>query len=142
MLVVSSNEVPGYRIDAVLGEVFGVTVRARNLGAGLTAGFRSLGGGEIPEMTQLMVQSRNEAMGRMIWQARQRRANAIVAFRFDTGELAQGWSEICAYGTAVWVVPLSDHAKRQYEAMTRAGGLPHQVPYATNVSEHAPVAPH
>ncbi|MET8149765.1 YbjQ family protein [Actinoplanes sp. NPDC049668] len=127
MLIVSSDEIPGYRIDAVFGEVFGITVRSGNIGTGLSAGFRALSGGEIPEMTQLMTQSRNEAMGRMIWQARQRQANAIVAFRFDNGELAQGWNEVCAYGTAVWVVPLTEHAKQQHESMTQAGGLPHQV---------------
>ncbi|MEV4641250.1 YbjQ family protein [Actinoplanes sp. NPDC049548] len=128
MLIVSSDDLPGYRIDAVLGEVFGVTVRAQTWGAGMAAGIRALGGGEVPEMTQLMVQSRNEAMGRMVWQARQRGANAIVAYRFDNGEIGQAWSEVCAYGTAVWVTPLSEHAKSQYEAMTRAGGLPHQLP--------------
>ena len=57
MLVVTSNDIPGYEIRAVFGEVFGVTVRARNVGAGFTAGFRSIGGGEIPEMTQLLLQS-------------------------------------------------------------------------------------
>ncbi|GAB1690643.1 YbjQ family protein [Krasilnikovia sp. M28-CT-15] len=138
MLVVSTNEIPGYRIDAVLGEVFGVTVRAPNVATGL----RALGGGEMSEVTQLMVHNRNEAMGRMIWQARQRRANAVVAFRFDNCESVQGWTEICAYGTAVWVAPLTDHAKQQYEAMTRAGGLPHQVPHPTNVGEPGAVAPH
>jgi len=142
MLVVSSNDIPGYEIQAVLGEVFGVTVRSRNLGAGFTAGFRAIGGGEIPEMTQLMLQSRNEAMGRMIYQAQQRGANAIVAFRFDNGEIAARWTEICAYGTAVWVVPVTDPAKQQYEAMVRAGRMPHQQQYATNVSEYGPRAMH
>lgn len=142
MLVVSSNDIPGYDIKAVLGEVFGVTVRARNVGAGFTAGFRSIGGGEITEMTQLMLQSRNEAMGRMIYQAQQRGANAIVAFRFDNGEIAGRWTEICAYGTAVWVDPVTETAKRQYEAMVQAGRLPHQNQYATNVSEYGPRATH
>src|SRR5215510_13413505 len=114
VLVVTSNDIPGYEILAVYGEVFGVTVRARNIGAGFTAGFRSIGGGEIPEMTQLLLQSRNEAMGRMIYQAQQRRANAILAFRFDNGEIAGRWTEICAYGTAVWVVPVTDEARQQY----------------------------
>ena len=127
VLVVSSNDLPGYRIDAVFGEVFGVTVRAQTLGAGMAAGLRALNGGEVPEMTQLMVQSRNEAMGRMVWQAKQRGANAVVAYRFANGEIGQAWSEVCAYGTAVWAVPVSEHAKQQYEAMTRAGGLPHQL---------------
>nr|BFE69234.1 hypothetical protein GCM10020092_025350 [Actinoplanes digitatis] len=130
MLIVSSDEIPGYRIEAVFGEVYGVTVRATNLGTGMAASFRSLNGGEVPEMTQLMVHSRNEAMSRMAWQAQQRQANAIVAFRFSNGELGQAWAEVCAYGTAVWVVPLTEHAKQQHEAMTRVGGLPHQVQHA------------
>ncbi len=136
------NDIPGYAIQAVYGEVFGVTVRARNVGAGFTAGFRSIGGGEIPEMTQLLLQSRNEAMGRMIYQAQQRGANAIIAFRFDNGEIAGRWTEICAYGTAVWVVPVNDVAKQQYEAMVQAGRMPHQSQYATNISEYGPSASH
>lgn len=134
-MVVTANDIPGYQVLAVYGEVFGVTVRARNVGAGITAGFRSIGGGEIPEMTQLLLQSRNEAMGRMIYQAQQRGANAIIAFRFDNGEIAGRWTEICAYGTAVWVAPTTEDAKKQHEAMVQAGRMPHQQQYATNVSE-------
>jgi uncharacterized protein YbjQ (UPF0145 family) len=136
MLVVTMNDIPGYEIRAVYGECFGVTVRSRNIGAGFTAGFRSIGGGEIPEMTQLLLQSRNEAMGRMIYQAQQRGANAIIAFRFDNGEIAGRWTEICAYGTAVWASPVTEDAKRQYEALVQAGRMPHQQQYATNVSEY------
>src|SRR2546423_664149 len=124
MLVVTSNDIPGYQVRAVFGEVFGVTVRARNVGAGFTAGLRSIGGGEIPEMTQLLLQSRNEAMGRMIYQAQQRGANAGISFRFDNGEIAGRWTEICAYGTAGWGDPGTEDAKRQYEAMGRAGPPP------------------
>ncbi len=142
MLVVTMNDIPGYEVRAVLGEVFGVTVRARNVGAGFTAGFRSIGGGEIPEMTQLLLQSRNEAMGRMIYQAQQRGANAVISFRFDNGEIAGRWTEICAYGTAAWVVPVSEDARRQYDAMVQAGRMPHQQQYATNISEYGPRATH
>lgn len=138
MLVVTTNDITGYEIRAVYGEVFGVTVRSRNIGAGFTAGFRSIGGGEIPEMTQLLLQSRNEAMGRMIYEAQRRGANAITAMRFDNGEIAGRWTEICAYGTAVWVVPLTEDAKRQYDAMVAAGRMPHQRQYATNISEFGP----
>ena len=120
----------------VMGEVFGLTVRARNLGAGVKASFRSLGGGEIPEMTTLLTQSRNEAMGRMIAEAQHRGANAIVGMRFDNGEIAGQWTEICAYGTAVWVVPVSNEAKQQYEAMVGAARMPHQQQYGTAVSEY------
>jgi uncharacterized protein YbjQ (UPF0145 family) len=142
MLVVTSNDVPGYQVLAVYGEVFGVTVRARNIGAGFTAGFRSIGGGEIPEMTSLLLQSRNEAMGRMIFQAQQRGANAITAMRFDNGEIAGRWTEICAYGTAVWVSPVTDAAKQQYEALVSAGRMPHQQQYSTAVSEYGPRPSH
>ena len=142
MLVVTSNDIAGYEIRAVFGEVFGVTVRARNVGAGITAGLRSIGGGEIPQMTQLLLQSRNEAMGRMIHQAQQRGANAVIAFRFDNGEIAGRWTEISAYGTAVGVVPVTDDAKAQYEALMRAGRMPHQQQYATNVSEYGRPASH
>ena len=135
MLIVTSNDVPGYTVRAVMGEVFGITVRSRNIGANFLAGFRSLGGGELPEMTKLLVQSRNEAMARMIYEARQRGANAILAMRYDTGEIAGQWNEICAYGTAVWVEPATEDARRQYDAMVAAGQMPHQQQYAVRVNE-------
>ena len=124
----------------VMGEVFGLTVRARNVGAGVKASFRAIGGGEIPEMTALLHQSRNEAMGRMIAEAQQRGANAIVAMRFDNGEIAGQWTEICAYGTAVWVVPVTTEARQQYDAMVGAGRMPHQQGYGTAVPEYGPPA--
>lgn len=134
MLITTSIDLPGYDITAVLGEVFGLTVRSRNIGAGCVAGFRAIGGGEIPEFTQLLTQSRNEAMARMVENGKQMGANAIIAMQFDSGAIGQ-WSEICAYGTAVWANPVSDFAKQQFEAMSAGGALPHQAPYATNVSE-------
>jgi uncharacterized protein YbjQ (UPF0145 family) len=105
MIVVTSNEIPGYRIQAVLGEVMGLTVRSTNIGASFTAGFRSIGGGEIPEYTKIMYESRHEVMRRMTEEAVQRGANAIVAMRFDTDAIGQ-FSEVCAYGTAVIVEPI------------------------------------
>src|SRR3954468_17350623 len=118
MLITTAFEFPGYDILAVQGEIFGLTVRARNIGAGCIAGFRSIGGGEIPEFTKLLTQSRNEAMARMVVEAQTRGANAIIGMRFDSGALGQ-WSEICAYGTAVWVTPVSDVARQQYDALVR-----------------------
>src|SRR5689334_1197266 len=79
MLIVTTNEVPGHRIDAVFGEVMGLTVRSRDIGSQMLAGFRSLGGGELPEMTKALYESRQEVMGRMVNEAQQRGANAIVA---------------------------------------------------------------
>lgn len=134
MLITTSIDLPGFDVTAVLGEVFGLTVRSRNIGAGCIAGFRSIGGGEIPEFTELLSQSRNEAMARMVAEAQARGANAIISMRFDSGAIGQ-WSEICAYGTAVWVKPVSEYAVQQYDAMVRAGDLPHQQTYTTRVSE-------
>jgi uncharacterized protein YbjQ (UPF0145 family) len=139
MLITTSFDLPGYSMDAVLGEVFGLTVRSRNIGAGCVAGLRSIGGGEIPEFTKLLSQSRNEAMARMVSEARRMGGNAIVAMRFDSGAIGQ-WSEICAYGTAVWVTPQTDFAKQQYEAMVQRGDLPHQGSYQERVSEWGPQA--
>ncbi|WP_034648384.1 YbjQ family protein [Cellulomonas sp. HZM] len=105
MIVVTTNDIPGYRIQAVLGEVTGLTVRSTNIGAGITASFRAIGGGEVPEFTKIMYESRHEVMGRLVGEAQQRGANAIVAMRFDTGAIGS-YSEVCAYGTAVIVEPI------------------------------------
>jgi hypothetical protein len=75
------------------------------------AGFKSLVGGELKGMTTNLVASRNEVMGRMIDEARNRGANAVVAMRFDTSEMGDTWTEICAYGTAVVAVPVTDAAR-------------------------------
>ena len=109
MLIVTSNDIPGHRIDAVFGEVMGLTVRSRDITAQLMAGFRSLGGGEVLEMTRALYDSRQEVMARMVAEAEQRGANAIIAMRFDTSAIGQNWTEICAYGTAVFAIPLSQH---------------------------------
>ena len=106
MIVVTTNDIPGYRIEAVLGEVMGLTVRSANFGQNFVAGFRSLGGGEMPEYTKVMYESRSDVMNRMVDDAQRRGANAIVAMRFDTGEIGQQFSEVCAYGTAVVAVPI------------------------------------
>ncbi|MBS1697985.1 MAG: YbjQ family protein, partial [Actinobacteria bacterium] len=109
MFMVTTNDVPGYRVAQVLGEVMGLTVRSTNFGQGFTAGFRALGGGEIPEFTQLMYESRYEVMNRMWAEALQRGANAVIAMRFDSGSLGS-FSEMCAYGTAVVIEPLDGTA--------------------------------
>ena len=101
MLIVTSNDIPGYRIEAVLGEVMGMTVRSANIGANFVAGIRSIGGGEVNEYTKLVYESRQQVMQRMWQDGVSRGANAIVAMRFDTSELGSTWTEICAYGTAV-----------------------------------------
>lgn len=107
MIIVTSNDIPGHRIDAVFGEVMGLTVRARDLGGTLGAGFTALGGGEVTTMTHLLYESRHEAMSRMVAEAMQKNANAIVGMRFDSGEIAGRWTEMTAYGTAVYAIPLA-----------------------------------
>ncbi len=95
------NDVPGYTIEEVLGEVFGLTVRSRNVFSQMGAGLKAVVGGELVGMTKLLASSRDEVTERVIEAARRRKANAIVAFRFDTSEIGGNWTEICAYGTAV-----------------------------------------
>ena len=85
-------------------------------------------------MTKLLAQSRNEAMARMVEEARSLGSNAVVGMRFDSGALGQ-WSEICAYGTAVVVRPLTDDARAQLDAILAAGSTPQQAGYRTSVGE-------
>src|SRR5438046_7122783 len=95
------NDLPGYRVDEVYGEVFGLTVRSRNVGSQIGASFKSLVGGELKGMTKMLAEGRVHATQRLIEEAEGKGADAIVAFRFDTSELGGTWTEICAYGTAV-----------------------------------------
>lgn len=95
------NDLPGYQIEEVFGEVFGLTVRSRNLGSQLGAGLKALIGGELKGMTKMLAEGRQHATDRLVQEAEAKGANAIIAFRFDTSELASTWTEICAYGTAV-----------------------------------------
>ena len=101
MLISTMNELPGYEIEEVYGEVFGLTVRSRNVGSQMGASLKSLVGGELKGMTKALVDSRNDVIERMVAEAEAKGANAILAFRFDTSELGNTWTEICAYGTAV-----------------------------------------
>jgi uncharacterized protein YbjQ (UPF0145 family) len=101
MLIATMNDLPGYEIEEVLGEVFGLTVRSRNLGSQIGAGFKSILGGELKGMTKMLAEGRQHATERLVEEAEGKGANAIVAFRFDTSELGSTWTEICAYGTAV-----------------------------------------
>jgi uncharacterized protein YbjQ (UPF0145 family) len=112
MLCVTMNDIPGWEIQRVCGEVFGVTVRSRNAFSQMGAGFKSLVGGELQGMTRNVLQSRNEAMTRLFAEAQARGGNALVAMRFDTTELGGNWSEICAYATAVVAIPVTEAAKQ------------------------------
>ena len=105
MLIATTNDAPGYEIEEVIGEVFGLTVRSRNLGSQIGAGLKSFVGGELRGMTKMLAEGREEAIARLIEEAEAKGANAILAMRFDTSELGSTWTEICAYGTAVRVRP-------------------------------------
>ena len=103
MIISTMNDLPGYAIEEVLGEVFGLTVRSRNAFSQFGAGLKSILGGELKGMTKALVDSRHEVMDRMQQEAESKGANAIIAMRFDTSEMGPNWTEICAYGTAVRV---------------------------------------
>ncbi len=105
VLIVTTNEIPGYRIIQVHGDVFGLIVRARNYFSNLGAQFRTLAGGEVAGYTKLLTDSRNQARQRMWREARARGANAVVGMRFDCNEIGDIMSEVAAYGTAVTVEP-------------------------------------
>ncbi|HOX25552.1 MAG TPA: YbjQ family protein [Candidatus Krumholzibacteria bacterium] len=101
MLVVTLEHVPGKRIVKVLGMVRGNTIRARGVGHDLLAGLRAMVGGEITDYTKVIAESREQALDRMIEQARTNGANAVVGVRFATCEILNQAAEILAYGTAV-----------------------------------------
>lgn len=103
MLVATTEKVAGYVTKETLGQAFGVVVRSRGLGGNIMAGLRSIVGGEIHEYTQLLEQTRREAVDRLVRNATLMGANAIVMMRFDSSEIGQNMSEIVAYGTAVRV---------------------------------------
>jgi uncharacterized protein YbjQ (UPF0145 family) len=121
MMVVTTNDIAGWEIQRVCGEVFGLTVRSRNAFSQMGAGLKSMFGGELQGMTRNLSDSRNEVMGRMLEHARQKGGNAVVGMRFDTSEMGETWTELCAYGTAVVAVPVSDAAKQTAQAMGYGG---------------------
>lgn len=103
MIVVTTENIHGYQIEKMIGQVFGVVVRSRGLGGNLKAGWRTLGGGEIKEYTEMLEDARKHAVDRMMQNAHAMSANAILMTRFDSSEIGQLMSEVVAYGTAVVV---------------------------------------
>jgi uncharacterized protein YbjQ (UPF0145 family) len=101
VLVVTTENVPGYKVVQVLGEVFGCTSRSRHMFSTMGAGFKAIVGGELGAFTKLIEETRIEAMGRMREAAAARGANAVVMMRFDTESVAQTAGGVVAYGTAV-----------------------------------------
>jgi uncharacterized protein YbjQ (UPF0145 family) len=105
MLILTSNYAAGYKVDKVIGMVYGITVRSRGIGGNLVAGLRTIAGGEIREYTELAHQARQEALDRLSEHAKNMGANAVLSVMFDSTELAQSMSEIIAFGTAVVISP-------------------------------------
>jgi uncharacterized protein YbjQ (UPF0145 family) len=103
LIIVTSDHIEGKKIVKTLGMVKGSTIRARHIGRDITAGLRSIVGGEISEYTRLMAQAREEAISRMVEQAEGMGANAILDTRFVTSMVMSGASELLVYGTAVVV---------------------------------------
>ncbi|WP_066070758.1 YbjQ family protein [Neobacillus soli] len=106
MLTVTTENIEGYKVVEVKGAVFGLIVRSRGLGGDIMASLKGLVGGEIKQYTAMLEDSRKEALDRMIKNANQMGANAIVMMRYDSGEIGKNMSEIVAYGTAVVVEKL------------------------------------
>lgn len=103
MIIVTTNDIPGARITQVFGQVFGLTVRSRNIGSSFGSIVKSVRGGELKGVTQLLHDAREEALQRLQVEAEAVGANAVVAFRFETNEYADSGVEVCAYGTAVTI---------------------------------------
>jgi len=107
-MLLTSNYAPGYKIDRLLGLVYGITVRSRGLGGNILAGLRTIGGGEIHEYTEMAQQARQQALDRMADQAKGMGANAVVSVMFDSTEIGNTMDEIIAFGTAVVVSPVTE----------------------------------
>jgi uncharacterized protein YbjQ (UPF0145 family) len=101
VIVSTAPFIAGHRVAESKGHVFGLVVRSRGLGGNIAAGLRSLVGGEIHEYTQLLEDTRRQALDRMIQNATLMGADAVISMRFDSSELGSTMSEIVAYGTAV-----------------------------------------
>lgn len=101
MIVVNTENIPGKKIEKVFGLVKGNTIRARWFGRDIAAGFKTVIGGEIKSYTKMLNEARDEALKRMIDQAKEKGADAVVNVRFTTSDVLQGSAEILAYGTAV-----------------------------------------
>ena len=105
MIVTNTETVAGYRIVEIKGLVQGNTVRAKHAGRDIMAGFKNIVGGELTGYTELLTESRQQAVERMLGQAQQLGANAIVNVRFTTSAVTAGAAELYAYGTAAILEP-------------------------------------
>jgi len=101
IIITTTQEIPGKKIKKILGVARGNTIRARHIGRDVMAGLKNIIGGEIKSYTQMMVQAREEAFNRMVNEALNMGADAIIGFRYSTSMVIQGAAEMLAYGTAV-----------------------------------------
>jgi uncharacterized protein YbjQ (UPF0145 family) len=106
MIIATTEQLAGYRVERSLGQVFGVVVRSRGMAGNFTASLRAIIGGEIKEYTQMVEEARRHAIDRMATNATYMGANAVLMMRFDSSEIGTSMSEVVAYGTAAFVVPL------------------------------------
>ncbi len=104
MIVATTPYIAGHKVSEVKGHVFGLVVRSRGVAGNIAAGLRSIVGGEIKEYTELLEDTRRQALDRMVQNATLLGANAVISMRFDSSDIGQTMSEIVAYGTAVIVV--------------------------------------
>jgi uncharacterized protein YbjQ (UPF0145 family) len=100
MIITTTEHIPGTRVVQTIGQVFGLTVRSRSIGGNITAGLKSLAGGEIRSYVKLNEDARRQALDRMVQNAAAMGANAVTMMRFDSTEMGKTMSEIVAYGTA------------------------------------------
>jgi len=105
MLIVTTNDVPGYRVTRTLGLVRGITVRSRNVISDAIGGLQSMLGGRVGAYVKLAEASRAEALQELIAHAEGMGANAVIAMRYEANEIMEGVTEVLAYGTAVTVEP-------------------------------------
>jgi uncharacterized protein YbjQ (UPF0145 family) len=105
VIVSTAPFIAGHRVVETKGQTFGLVVRSRGFSGNLIAGLRSLAGGEIHEYTQLLEDTRRQALDRMVQNATLMGGNAVISMRFDSSEMASYMTEIVAYGTAVVVEP-------------------------------------
>ena len=103
IIVTTMNDLPGYRVEQVFGEIFGLTVRSRHIGSDIGAQLKGLVGGEVKGYTKMLSESRVQAVERLREAATEAGANAVLAMRFDCNELGGNMTEVAAYGTAVTV---------------------------------------
>ncbi len=113
-MLFTSNYVPGYKIDKVVGLTYGITVRSRGIGGNFIAGLRTIAGGEIKEYTELAHQARQQALERCQEHAKSMGANAVVSVMFDSTEVGTTMDEIIAFGTAVIISPMTGEAQQQF----------------------------